>query len=488
MPATNPNLSLIQTTGGSELVETPTGWKADLGTVQAGAILRTISFGLLNNGDADTLVANFATEKDDAAVRVFGTESAFEMQPSSGQGAIAITMDTARAGQHLESLVIHSKNIAADGTETALPDAVVSVSYNVAGASLPGPLSAGAYSSTAPSNEINTSSVHLDGLNWSRAQYIGSWSSSGSIDLHPSKAEVTSLGGNFLISTFQQVHADLASSGSAVHAVYVIGGENGSVIVGDGAQSVLWSFAHAPLAPNVTGTIATGAGNDTITVTAIGIDGHTDLLNQASILPYSIYPSDSPRGPSTYNGSASKAMVDAGSGNDHLILKAPVATTIRLDAGDGHDTVDGYLKGTDHLELHGVAASSIKVSQTNGDTLISYGSGSILLHGVTGFDAHSISVLDAPTAPLPPTDTYHYPAANDWNAIGRLVTAFHEANGWWATLQQIEEQHWAPPGSAPPCDPVSAPLPVVEAPHVIDWNALAAQATENFQTTGQWLL
>ena len=58
MPATNPNLTLIQTTGGSELVETPTGWRADLGTVQAGAILRSISFGLLNSGDADTLVAS----------------------------------------------------------------------------------------------------------------------------------------------------------------------------------------------------------------------------------------------------------------------------------------------------------------------------------------------------------------------------------------------------------------------------------------------
>ena len=78
------------------------------------------------------------------------------------------------ATQPLESLVIHGKSIAADGTETILPDTVVSISYNVAGASLPGPLSAGAYSSTAPSDEINTSSVHLDGLNWARAQYIGS--------------------------------------------------------------------------------------------------------------------------------------------------------------------------------------------------------------------------------------------------------------------------------------------------------------------------
>ncbi|WP_169747567.1 hypothetical protein, partial [Belnapia moabensis] len=160
----------------------------------------------------------------------------------------------------------------------------------------------------------------------------------------------------------------------------------------------------------------------------------------------------------------------------------------RLDAGDGNDTVDGYLKGTDHLELHGVAASSVKVSQISGNTLISYGSSSILLHGVTGFDTHSISVLDAPTAPLPPTDIYHYPAANDWNAIGKLVSAFHEANGWWATLQQIEDRRWTPPGSAPAADPAPAPSPVVEAPHVIDWNALAAQATTNFHATGDWFL
>ncbi len=484
MPVTNPNLSLIQTTGGSELTETPTGWIADLGTVQAGDILRSISFGLFNNGETDTLVTDFASGKDDAAIRIFGAGSPFELQPGSGEGAITMTMDTARAGQHLETLVIHSRSIAADGTETSLADTVVSVSYKVAGVSLPGPLPTNAYSRSASHDEINTSSVHLDGLNWSRAQYIGSWSDSGSIELHPSKAEVVNLGGSFLISTFQQVRADLASSGSAVHAVDVIGAEHGSVTVGDGAQSILWSFAHDASATNVTGIISTGAGKDTITITAIGVDGHTDLLNQASILPYAIYPSDFPRGPSTYDGSASKAIVDAGTGDDRLILKAPVATIIRLDAGDGNDTVDGYLKGIDHLELHGVAASAIKVSQTGGDTLVSYGSGSVLLHGVTGFDAHSIRVLDAPAAPSP-AHAYDYPAANDWNAIGKLVSAFHEANGWWATLRQIEDRHWTPPGSA---HPVPAPSSPVEAPHVIDWNVLAAQVTANFHATGHWFI
>ena len=112
-----------------------------------------------------------------------------------------------------------------------------------------------------------------------------------------------------------------------------------------------------------------------------------------------------------------------------------------------------------------------------------YGSGSVLLHGVTGFDAHSIRMLDAPAAP-PPEHAYHYPAANDWNAIGKLVSAFHKANGWWASLQQIEDRHWTPPASGHAPDP----SPPVEAPHAIDWNALAAQATANFHATGHWFV
>ncbi len=55
-----------------------------------------------------------------------------------------------------------------------------------------------------------------------------------------------------------------------------------------------------------------------------------------------------------------------------------------------------------------------------------------------------------PTAPV--AIGYAYPAANDWDAIASLVIAHHEANGWWASLEQIEAAHWtpAPAALAPP--------------------------------------
>lgn len=65
-----------------------------------------------------------------------------------------------------------------------------------------------------------------------------------------------------------------------------------------------------------------------------------------------------------------------------------------------------------------------------------------------------------PTA-APPTPTastgYAYPAANDWNGIGALVSAFHDATGRWASLDEIIQAGWTPGGATPTPPTTTAP-------------------------------
>jgi len=70
--------------------------------------------------------------------------------------------------------------------------------------------------------------------------------------------------------------------------------------------------------------------------------------------------------------------------------------------------------------------------------------------------------------------------STDWAEIGRVVQAFFEANGYWASYEDILAMN----GGPPPPDPDPNPTP--QPPAQTDWAAIAAVVNAFFEANGYW--
>jgi hypothetical protein len=440
-PASSAVLSILQTRGPAPFVHGGTDWTLDLGQVQAGRITTSVDFGVLNAGGAGADALAVTSEvSGDAAFRVFGPPNYDRIEPSTGRGSTVVTLDAALPGRHEQTITLHPVAIAADGTRTPLPDETLRISMDVVGdLGGAGTIPTGAFSASLsvadPARYLASTPVLLGGEHFARIENLGSWGIGTSLGFAPSAGQVATYGPNYLLAVFQQVQADLTAGGDGVDEVAVVGGKGGALSLGAGDQSVTWSFASDGPGAGNTATIATGAGADRITLTAVGLDGLDDQLAPGSTLPYNIYPFSPPRGSSTYDGFASAAVVRPGAGEDSVDIRGKVAVTIELAPGDGQDTATGFVSGTGHILLHGVDPGAVSVTAAaqggQAGTLVVYGAGdSIFLAGVSALGAGDILYDD----PLPPdtggTGTGE-PSPVDWNAIAAQVLANHEATGRW---------------------------------------------------------
>ncbi|MBL6458083.1 family 16 glycosylhydrolase [Belnapia sp. T6] len=77
----------------------------------------------------------------------------------------------------------------------------------------------------------------------------------------------------------------------------------------------------------------------------------------------------------------------------------------------------------------------------------------------------------------------------DWNAIGALVNAYHDATGKWVDYDSIVAMNWTPGTTTvtpmPVPTPAPAPMPT-PAPAAVNWNAIGALVTAYHDATGKW--
>jgi len=398
----------ILQTGGPGLVRSGQDWVLDLGDVQAGQILGALRFGVTNSAPAGSDALSVTSDRSgaDAAFRVFGAPAYDGIAPSTGRGGTVVTLDAALPGPHADAVVLHPVSVAADGTRTALPDAAVRVSMNVVGTTGDaGAIPLGGFSAALASANpqlLATTPVLLGGEHYARIQNLGSWSGGGDLFFAPSAAEAASYGPGYLFAVFQQVRADLSAAGAGAREALVVGGKGGELDFGDGAQSVVWSFASGGAGDGNTAAIDTGAGNDAVLVTAVGLNALDDQLAPASTLPYAIYPGSPPRGSSAYDGAFSSAVVDPGAGDDAVTIQGQAAVTVALEQGDGRDVVSGFVAGASRIQISRADPSATTVAAANqggqDGVLITYGAAgdSVFLAGVGALNEGDVSYVDVP--------------------------------------------------------------------------------------------
>ena len=405
----SPAVPTILQTSGPSLLHSGHDWLLDLGSVQAGQVVGTFHFGVMNqpqgpNGDALAVTSDASA---DAAFRVFGAPAYDGIAPGSGRGDTAVTIDASVPGQHTETIVLHPVDIAADGTRSALPDETVRIQLNVVGGiGDAGTIPAGAFASNlahpGADQDLATTPVTLGGEHFARIENLGSWSAGADLSFAPSADAAAAYGPDYVFAVFQQVHADLTAPGAGVHDVDVVGGKGGELALGAGEQSVVWSFASSGAGDGNTATIDTGGGNDSILVTAVGLNGLDDQLAPTSTLPYAIYPGGNMRGPSVYDGSFSIAVVHPGTGDDTVTIQGKEAVTLALGQGDGHDIVSGFVSGTSHIQISGVDPASATTAATTvggqSGLLLTYGTAgdSVFLAGVGALNGGDVIYVDVP--------------------------------------------------------------------------------------------
>ncbi len=171
--------------------------------------------------------------------------------------------------------------------------------------------------------------------------------------------------------------------------------------------------------------------------------------------------------------------VNTGIFHDYQMVWEPGRITFR---------VDGATKGsvTDHVPTdydHGGMNNTIGFLNNNPNTSItvthvdfrpSGGGGSSTPPAQTG----------GSTAPAQPPAPWPQSEAIDWNALAAQVTANYEATGSWSSAPAPAQTGGG--GSTAPAQPPTAPPAPAPQSGAIDWNAIAAQATANYEATGSW--
>ena len=309
-------------------------------------------------------------------------------------------------------------------------------------------------------------------------------------------------GHNLLFANFVDVELDFRAAGTTALNLVAEGAQHGNIVLGDGNNSVTWvEHSNAYAGGNNVMTIVTGAGNDSVHLTAAA-------FSQADE-PFA-WGSDWNK---DYDGHASVARISTGAGNDTITIDAGQAI---IAAGAGDDTV-AWNNPMSRFSIDVAANGATRVVDRQGVL------GTALLHGVEhlAFSDQAIAapghaglavpitvnpIGTTPSTGLPAagTDTgasaapppsagatapvatpASVPSVTDWNAIGAAMNEYHAATGQWWGADYTALLTWdAAHNAAVAAGTAQAPTP---AP-VTDWNAMAAQAEANFAATGHWYL
>jgi beta-glucanase (GH16 family) len=174
------------------------------------------------------------------------------------------------------------------------------------------------------------------------------------------------------INNFVDAQVQLGDGGSTITATNLM---RGTITAGNG-NDIISVTAKSNSSTNNTTTISAGDGSDHISFTG---SSNTRAVISAGNLGNTI----------TVSGKAS-ATVTSGTGNDDFVDNS--TGVLKLTGGGGsdvfeflagaHATITDFQAGQDNIVLHGLTASQVHVSTSQGNTFITFGTGQIELAGV----------------------------------------------------------------------------------------------------------
>ncbi|MGG7518499.1 rhizobiocin [Allorhizobium undicola] len=194
---------------------------------------------------------------------------------------------------------------------------------------------------------------------------------------------------NLTFKDFVQVDVSLGGTGNSTVEIYNVKRTN--VTTGDGNDTVTISMSSNDKAWVNAFSINTGKGNDTITLLKGEALNSSDVggVQSASVVN---------GGAGVTDGSFTSVTINAGAGNDTIDLSAVNLKSSTVTGGAGTDTliasggtdtfvfnsgdfgktvgsadhIEGFALGTDKIKLTGTAYSDWKVTNVDGDSLITY--------------------------------------------------------------------------------------------------------------------
>lgn len=208
--------------------------------------------------------------------------------------------------------------------------------------------------------------------------------------------DVTVFGGggtdDIILSAYASNHAEagdgndniIISSGSGLENVTVFGGAGDDTIIGEGSAVAAGSFFE----------IDGGSGNDSFDVAVLNNVGSVVSLLGGEGDDKIVFEMVRTQ------GNAALGLVNGGLGNDDLTAIGTagndIQTTFLFDAVWGDDSLTGFLDGVDLIEFHAAGATTFADLTVSGDatqTLIAFGSDSLLISGLNVADLTAADVL-----------------------------------------------------------------------------------------------
>lgn len=180
------------------------------------------------------------------------------------------------------------------------------------------------------------------GTTYTLLENTGVWNAIKGVALDPTTWPAGE-GGALAIANFVDVRADLSSAGEGDLDVKVIGAKRGSLETSDGDDTLSWIFHSNEGSWNNTATIDTGAGNDAITLDDVAGSTLDDAL-----LADNGFGSNGTQWRPGYDGRFSKAQVEAGLGDDVILVSAATHVALIANGGAGNDMIAGG-RGADLL-------------------------------------------------------------------------------------------------------------------------------------------
>lgn len=183
--------------------------------------------------------------------------------------------------------------------------------------------------------------------------------------------------------------------------------------------------------------------------------------------------------------------VGGGVFHDYQMTWEPGRITFRVDGAEKGVVTNNVPTDFDHGGMNNV----IGFLNNNPNTSVTVSNVNFSPSSGGGGGGPSVSVPSvAQPEPAPPA-AQTTPAASsgaiDWNALAAQITANYQATGSWSATpgpaQTAPTQTASPAPAQPAAPPAPAPAPTASSGPV-DWNALAAQVTANHDATGGWFM